>query len=232
MKKYFVLPFTILFAVAIFIFIITFSIGLPIYCRFFYYLQIEPLGIPKLTGYDYQTIKSSYDAVLDYLTLPSVPFSTGVFKYSESGASHFYDCKILFNLNAIALLISSAIIVIGLILDKTKKLTLLRAKGFHPAFYSAIGIFAFFIILIGLVSINFDTAFTVFHKIFFPGKDNWTFNPYVDEIINALPQQFFLNCAILIGTSIIVISLGIIVFCFFIRKNKQKTKKLLTESEK
>ncbi len=232
MKKSLSIAYTVLFAVAIFVFIITFSIGLPIYCRFFYYLQIEPLGILENTGYDYQTIKSSYDAVLDFLTLPGVPFSAGVFKYSESGASHFYDCKVLFNLNAIALAISTVIIIVGIILDKSKKFTLLRWKGFHPAFYSAVGIFVFFLILIGLVSINFSMAFTVFHKIFFPGKDNWTFDPRFDEIINALPEQFFLNCAILIGASIILISLCIIVFSILSRKKSQNFKKVLTQAEK
>ncbi len=222
MKKSLSLAFTIIFAVAVFIFIITFSIGLPIYCRFFYYLQIKPLGILENTGYDYQTVKSSYDAVLNYLTLPGVPFDAGVFKYSASGASHFHDCKLLFNLNAIALIISSIIVVTGLILDKSGKLKLLKWRNFSPAFYSAVGIFVFFIILIAIVSIDFNTAFTVFHKIFFPGKDNWTFDPRFDEIINALPEQFFLNCAILIGASIILISLGIIVFCII--KHKKHTK--------
>ena len=232
MKKYFVLPFTILFAVAVFIFIITFSIGLPIYCRFFYYLQIEPLGVLEITGYDYETVKASYDAVLNFLTLPGVPFDAGVFKYSESGASHFYDCKVLFNLNAIALIISIIIISTGIVLDKTGKLKLLKIKGFHPAFFSAISIFAFFLILIGLVSIDFNNAFIIFHKIFFPGKDNWTFDPRYDEIINALPEQFFLNCAILIATSIILISLAIIVFCVIKRKKQQNLQKSLTEIKK
>lgn len=232
MKKSLSVAFTVLFSVAVFIFIITFSIGLPIYCRFFYYMQIKPLGILESTGYDYQTVKSAYDAVLNYLTLPGVPFSTGVFKYSESGASHFYDCKVLFDLNAIALLVSIVVIFVGLILDKTGKFKLLRSKGFHPAFFSAISIFVFFLVLIGLVSIDFDKAFIVFHKIFFPGKDNWTFNPKYDEIINALPEQFFLNCAILIGASVIIISLLIIVFSILKRKKQQILKKPLTEIKK
>lgn len=226
MKKSLSVAFTALFAVAVFIFIITFSISLPIYCRFFYYLQIKPLGILESTGYDYQTVKSAYDAVLNYLTLPGVPFSTGVFKYSESGASHFYDCKVLFDLNVIALIISTVILVAGIVLDKTGKFKLLRCKGFHPAFFSAISIFAFFLILIGLVSIDFDSAFVIFHKIFFPGKDNWTFNPRYDEIINALPEQFFLNCAILIGASIIIISLLIIVFCIISRKKQVNSRQI------
>ena len=56
---------TILLGIAIFVFIITLSIGLPIYCRFFYYLQIKPLGLPEAAGYDIETIKAAYNQVLD-----------------------------------------------------------------------------------------------------------------------------------------------------------------------
>ena len=76
-------------------------------------------------------------------------------------------------------------------------------------------------VLFGLVAIDFENAFVVFHKIFFPGKDNWQFS-YADEIIMALPQQFFMNCAILIGASIILISLSIIVFGLVKRRKMRK----------
>ena len=38
----------------------------------------------------------------------------------------------------------------------------------------------------------------LFHALFFPGKDNWLFDPRADQIINILPQEFFRDCAILI----------------------------------
>lgn len=227
MKKFFIVATTVLFAVAVFIFIITFSIGLPIYCRFFYYLQIEPLGIPEITGFDYATIKSSYDAVLDYLVLPNRPFSVGAFKYSESGASHFADCKVLFDLNAVALIISTAVIVLTLILDKTGVVKLKKINGFSVSLFSAIGIFALIIILAIVVAIDFDSAFTAFHHLFFPGKDNWTFHPYKDQIILALPAQFFMNCAILIGASIFLLSAGIITFCLIKRKKTANSNKIV-----
>ena len=113
---------TVIFAVAVFLLIITASIALPIYLRFFYYLQIEPLGLPLSSGHDYETIKAAYDEVLNFLTLPNVPFGTGVFKYTESGMAHFYDCKVLFNLNLIVLIVSAALTVSLLILNRKKSL--------------------------------------------------------------------------------------------------------------
>ena len=55
------------------------------------------------------------------------------------------------------------------------------------------------LILAGLAALDFDRAFTVFHAVFFPGKDNWIFDPATDQIILVMPQVFFRNCAILIG---------------------------------
>lgn len=202
---------TALFIVSIFVLIITFSIGLPIYCRFFYYLQINPLNIPEITGYDYAQIKFAYDQVLNYLTLPNAAFGTGVFKHSADGAAHFADCKVLFNLNDILLLCSLILSTVTIILDKKGIIKLYRPFGFSPAFYSAALIFIVIAILAAIVSVDFNAAFTVFHHLFFPGKDNWTFNAYYDEIILALPQQFFLNCAILIALSIFIITLSIII---------------------
>ena len=83
-------------------------------------------------------------------------------------------------------------------------------------------VLAIIVLLFGIVSINFDKAFVIFHKIFFAGKDNWTFDPRYDEIINVLPQEFFMNCAIFIGVGIIALSVGIIIFQIVAKKVKNK----------
>ena len=159
---------TAIFAVAVVLFIITFSIGLPIYCRFFYFMQIEGLNIPADTGKTVAEIKEAYNQMMDYLTLPNTTFATGVFRFSEEGASHFADCKGLFTLNTTTLIISTVILVATLTLSKLKLVALCRPKGLSIAFYSAISIFVIGIILGGIVAKDFDKAFTVFHKIFFP----------------------------------------------------------------
>ena len=93
------------------------------------------------------------------------------------------------------------------------------------AFVSAISVLAIIIILFAIVSINFEKAFVIFHKIFFAGKDNWTFDPRFDEIITVLPQEFFMNCAIFIGVGIIALSVGIIIFQIVNKKVKQRKNK-------
>ena len=55
------------------------------------------------------------------------------------------------------------------------------------------------LVLAGLAALDFNRAFVIFHAIFFPGKDNWIFDSATDQIILVMPEEFFCNCAILIG---------------------------------
>lgn len=199
------------------IMIISFSIGLPIYFRPFYYWQIDSLNIEEYSGADRETIIEAYDELLDYLTVPGNEFATGDFAYSEEGKSHFVDCKVLFDLDAYAFLISLAGFVTLIILNKKGIFELWRPFGMNIAFSSGAYTLGGFALIGGLAAIDFNKAFIIFHKIFFPGKDNWLFDWYEDEIIRILPQNFFMNCAILILVSIITICLGCIGVSIFAR---------------
>jgi integral membrane protein (TIGR01906 family) len=193
------------------ILIITFSIGLPIYFRPFYYLQIDLLDIEEYSGADRETIVEAYNELLDYLTVPGKEFSTGEFPYSEQGKSHFVDCKVLFDLNITAFIISLVGVATLLILKKLGIFELWRPFGMNITFCSGAYTLGGFALIGGLVALDFDTAFTIFHKIFFPGKDNWLFSWYEDAIIRILPQDFFMNCAILIFSSIVILCVGCII---------------------
>lgn len=217
------------FGFCIAILIITFSIGLPIYFRPFYYIQIDLLEIEEYSGADRETIVEAYNELLDYLTVPGKEFGTGDFPYSENGKSHFVDCKKLFDLNAWAFVISLAGFTTLLILNKKKIFELWRPFGMNIIFSSGAYTLGGFALIGGLVAINFDVAFEIFHKIFFPGKDNWLFSWYKDAIIRILPQDFFMNCAILIFVSIVTLCLGCI-GCGII--GKYKAKRLEAQAQK
>ena len=47
---------SILFSIALFFFILTFSIGLPIYVRPFYYAHIEPMNLEAKSGFTREEI--------------------------------------------------------------------------------------------------------------------------------------------------------------------------------
>ena len=59
--------------------------------------------------------------------------------------------------------------------------------------------------------LDFDQAFTVFHSIFFPGKDNWLFDPATDPVILILPEEFFRSCAILILAAVLLCCAALII---------------------
>ena len=201
----------VLLAVAVFFLILTASIGLPIYIRPFYYAHIDALDLPEVSGFTADQIMEAYDEVLDYLTLPGREFGTGIMACSDSAADHFRDCRVLFDLNFWVLAGSAAVIAGLLILSRMGLIGALKLGGRGGAFWGALAAVGLPLIIGSLAALDFNRAFVIFHSIFFPGKDNWLFNWYQDQIIRVLPQQFFMNCAILIGAGVLGLSLIIIV---------------------
>ncbi len=197
------------------LFILSLSIALPILFRSFYYWHISLLKLPQETGFTYDQIKTAYDEMLDFcLGLRSV-FSTGVLRFSESGMLHFVDVRGLFLLDLAVLIVSFLLIVLTWVLKKKGIVEPCRFHGHTPEYYGAELLAAVFIMITLLSLGNFDRTFVIFHKVFFPGKTNWLFNPYEDEIINVLPEVFFRNCAI----AIVAILIGLCVY-FIIRDQK------------
>ena len=206
-------------AVCLFFFVLTVSIGLPIYIRPFYYAHIEAMDLPESSGFTASEIKDAYDEVLDYLTLPGKTFGTGVMKCSEAGEAHFVDCKVLFDLNA-GVLIASALSLIALFFLR-KKLGPYRLGRHSSAFYAGISAVVLPLVLGGLAALDFDRAFVVFHRIFFPGKDNWLFDYYADEIIRVLPQEFFMHCGILISAGVLIQAIILLIWDFTAGRRQQ-----------
>ena len=208
--------------VSVVLFLLTAAIGLPIYIRPFYYAHIDAFDLPARSGYTAEEIRTAYDEVLDYLTLPGNEFSTGVLPHSAEGKAHFADCKVLFDLNRNVLLASGAVLLVLLLLRKLGKTGPYRLGRRSAAFWAAVFAVVLPIVLGGLAALDFDRAFVIFHSIFFPGKTNWVFDWYADAIIQVLPQDFFMHCAMLIGAGLLLMSFGLLIF-EEIREKKAKS---------
>lgn len=189
--------FTILLAAALALALLTGSIAVPILCRPFYYAHIGPLGLEERTGLTEEEIKTAFDEMLDYC-LGGEEFSTGVLKWSESGKSHFTDVRFLFQLDLQVLVCTLALTAACLLLIRRGRHHPALILGRGPAFWAGAGLGTVFLIVGVLAALDFDRAFVAFHALFFPGKDNWLFDPAQDQVINILPQAFFRNCALLI----------------------------------
>jgi integral membrane protein (TIGR01906 family) len=204
-------PASVVLTLALAVLVLSFSISVPILFRPFYYLQIRTLQLPEKTGWSEEIIREAYDDVLDFCVLGK-PFSTGALPWSESGRSHFADVRVLFLADFAALAVSGALCVVLLILRWRKRLGFCRLWGRGPCFWAGVLPAVFTLAVAGLASLDFNAAFTYFHAIFFPGKDNWLFDPATDAIILVMPEAFFRNCAILIGVVMIVCCVGLIVW--------------------
>ena len=212
---------SIVITVLLAILIVSIGITLPILFRPFYYMQINALGLPQETGLTFSDIKFSYDEMMDYCLGLRPDFSAGILHFSEEGASHFADVRTLFFVDFAIIGISAIALAVIAIILKKKKLSPYKFKGRSAPFWSVVSIGAISALIGIACAINFRQTFIFFHKIFFVGKENWSFDPDTDPIINLLPNEFFSNCAILIFSVIILFSIAIMLYEFLPRRNKR-----------
>ena len=213
-------PLCALLAVLTALALLTFAIAAPILCRPFYYAHIGPLGLEERTGLTREQIQTAFDEMLDYC-LGAEEFSTGVLKWSESGKSHFTDVRALFLLDLRVFFISLGLLAGLWLLKRRGRITPAPLLGRGAAFWAGAGLGGVFLVVGVLAALDFDRAFVAFHALFFPGKDNWLFDPRQDQIINILPQVFFRNCAILI-LAILAAGCAALVAYDLVRGRKQR----------
>ncbi|MBQ8880906.1 MAG: TIGR01906 family membrane protein [Oscillospiraceae bacterium] len=203
-----------LMAVLIALVILSGAIAVPILFRPFYWWHIGPLGIAEHMGMSVPQIKDAYGEMLDYCIGLSDSFSVGVLPFSASGADHFADVRKLMLLDLAVLAVAGTLLLVS-------RRKAVRLAGHTPGFWSAVGLGVSFAAVGGLVAMDFDRAFTVFHKIFFPGKTNWVFYRHLDPVIDMLPAAFFRNCAILVFVLILVACGGLLLYDY--RKISRKS---------
>lgn len=174
------------------------AIAVPLLCRPFYYAHIGPLGLEDITGLTREEIRQAFDQVMDYCLGLREDFAAGILPFSESGASHFADVRVLFLLDLWVLGLSLLGLIVLFLLCRKKRLRPSLLLGHGPGFWAASGLGVVFLAVGAFAATDFDRAFVVFHHLFFPGKANWLFNWWEDPVILILPETFFRNCAILI----------------------------------
>ena len=199
-KKKILLPINIGIGLLFALFLISLGLILAIHLRFLYYADIKWFDLEQTTGLSFQEIKANYDALIDYnspffhgdLVFPTLPSSA-------AGLSHFAEVKVLFQFFYVSFAITF-VALIGIVLYQRKK-----EQYQYLRVASITSIVLPVITLLGC-SINFEASFTFLHKLFFR-NDDWLFDPVTDPIITLLPAQFFLQCAIVIATVVILGSL-------------------------
>lgn len=204
---------SLLWAVILALVVLTGSIAAPILCRPFYYAHIGALDLTDWVGLPEGEIRRAYDEMMDYCTGGDT-FSTGVLPHSPEGASHFADVRGLFLLDLRLLAVSLGAGVALFVLTRLLRRRCAPILGRGPGFWSGVGLGGGFALVGLLAALDFNRAFVIFHQLFFPGKDNWLFDPATDPIILILPQEFFRNCALLILGLLLVGCIGMILWDF------------------
>ena len=183
--------------------VLTGAVAVPLLCRPFYYAQIGPLGLTR-TGLTEEQIRAAFDDVMDYCLGLRSDFAAGILPFSQSGADHFADVRVLFLLDLWVLGLSLAALIGVLVLCRMKRARPQPLLDRGAGFWGAAGLGAVFLLIGGLAALDFQRAFVVFHSLFFPGKTNWIFDWRTDPIILLLPEEFFRNCALLVFTMLIL----------------------------
>lgn len=180
----------VLLAIAVLLFTTALGLSVIHLTGFPYTADIDYLKIPEISGIPREEVLKNYDAIMDFLS----PFSNKVFSlptlsYTEQASSHFAECKTLFNaiyiLGAVA-----ALILLVLAATKSASKSMLKISGAVTLAIPAI--------IGSALAVDFERAFTFFHKIFFEGS-SWIFEPTTDSFILIMPSTFFMHCAILIA---------------------------------
>lgn len=204
-------------AILIGLVIVSGAIAIPILFRPFFYWHITPFGLTELAELTVGQVKTAYNEMMNYCIGLTDTFSAGVLPFSQSGAEHFADVRKLFLLDLQVLAVAGSLLTVMTAVFRKEHPRLL---GHTPGFWSAIGLAVSFSVVGGLAALDFDRSFTVFHKLFFPGKDNWLFDGQQDPIIYMLPAEFFRNCAIVIFGMILLSCAGLLLWDWRLRRTK------------
>lgn len=213
--------FSILSGVLTPFFLVACAAIVPCAFRPFYYACIRPLQIPETSGYSVETIREAFDDVMDFLWC-GAEFKTGSLAWTESEKAHFADCIPAFHLQAILLIAGGIFLIVYLILLRRGVLRRARLFGVPSVSYGAAGLLLFLAAVGGYAALDFGGLFNLFHKIVFPGKENWHFNPNTEQVINILPQEFFLVCAVYIISVAVLLAILAVVLGFVARKKARR----------
>jgi len=191
---------SVLTSISTAVFLLSGAIAVPILWRGWYYLQADALGLSAATGFSPDVIRGAFDAVMDNL-VKGAPFGTGQLAWSESGMSHFADCRDLFRLDFLLLAVSALVLLVVAALVLGRKVRLHRFLGRSACFWGTAALAAVLLIALVWALADFEGLFTAFHTAFFPGKDNWLLDERTDQIILILPEAFWARTAALVAAA-------------------------------
>ena len=210
-RKWYHVVLQILLATSLFLLFVSSSVFATLAFRPLYYLDIDLLDIEDYSGFEKEEIKANYDALIDY----NLPLTDGELVFpsdnmmSETAKIHFEEVKDIFDLFKICALVMIPVCIAGIWYFESKKMRqyLLYTGSLTLILPAVVG---------GFIALNWQKVFLIFHEIAFD-NDYWIFDPYEDGVINILPSDFFMHCAIMI-VALVFLAGGVCTVLYFRHK--------------
>lgn len=184
-----------------------------------YNYAIYKYGLIKNTGLSAEVLIENYKRTIYYVQNPFISELTfNSIPISKFAQIHFFEVKRIF----LALYLFSILFIIIMCIKIFKNRNDNLGRKIIKDFNSSINIAALIFISVSAVaSLDFSKAFIVFHKIFFR-NDYWIFDPIIDPIIEALPEEFFMIEFVLIIAFLFVFTVIIKALNLKLKKSKNR----------
>ena len=193
-----------LVAVCLLLIIISQSIIFPTFYRPFFVWQYDRLNVAETIQVTDETLMEVTDKLLDYMRsrrdsiedIYAVVAGQERQFFSRIEIVHMVDVRDLYTLafaiRNIAFFTSIALILTMALFRLEILSTIARCAREVVA-----GFLIILVLLTGVIALDFNRAFDIFHHIFF-FNDYWILDPRVDLLINMVPLSFFIHISIFI----------------------------------
>ena len=205
-----------LFAACLVLVILSQSIIFPTFFMPFFSWQYERLDVAATIQVEEDELMRVTGELLDYMR-GNRPALYDIYAtvageerrfFSDIEIRHMVDVldlyNIAFTIRNVAFFLGVGLVLAMVLLKYETLATLARCTR-----EVLIGFLTLTTILVALIAINFNRAFTIFHELFF-NNNYWILDARVDLLINMVPLSFFIHISIFIG-ALIVVSSGIII---------------------
>ena len=173
-------------------------------------------------------------AVLDYFKYEEKNIAISNDFFNEKEKTHLIDVKLLVRLALFSLYIGLLMLFLKflllVILVRYQKEDLLNYSSFMLAVSGILTIIPTLLLLF-VMKINFNLAFTFFHLISF-NNDLWLLDPAVDSLVVIYPEGFFYDMAIKIVLAALIQALALVIIGISLYKIRKRFKNKETISKK
>lgn len=179
----------------------------------FYLKEFAKYDIPSVTKISMENLEQVTIKLIDYLkdhekdlNMQTAVDGENREVFGERAKQHMVDVKVLFLQGYTLRNIGVALVILAALYLSWKKDYEAFSKGILN---SGLLSLVFIIMILFLITINFNKYFTIFHEIFFT-NDLWLLDPETEVLIQMLPLEFFIDIStkVMVWFSAVMISMS------------------------